>query len=304
MLLEPRMMEVSVYVSCLALSNMKIIIKKHRNRNDYLLTPNGLWVRDFTKNVLPRDINNLTKREDYQLLVSNETAIRTLNIPEIGSENETWKKCIIVSDGHNFDENKIILNQLPEDVCVIGVNRSLVKWKTTDGLLKRKMNFFVVNNPYEECMRYMPAHGYRPKCIISSRTYTKFVKKYNGVMYKYIPVSDQIFSGESAKYYQIDDYRNPICAAIGLAYKFKVQKLVLFGCDDVFDHERPAAQQLPNGLWMYPQHFISHHLIDGSLYWLRHQEDYDVEARDCSYGPIYNNASYIKMSDIKDFFNE
>lgn len=279
------------------------IIKRQKN-NEYLLV-NGLWVRNFANNVAPRDLNNLTTRTDHRTFIDNELALRTMNIPVIGSESLIHRDCIIVSDGHRFDEMKHLLSDLPEKVCVIGVNRSLAKWQTTDEkLLRRKMNYYVVNNPYEECMRFMPQHGYRPKLIVSSRTNPSFVKRYGGIVYKYPPVGDDTFTGEVAKYYQIDDYRNPICAAVGLAYRFGVRRLLLFCCDDVFATERPAAEQLSNGLWMYPQHKISHDLISGNMYWLTQQQDIKVTVGDCSEGPIYDNVPYIPASNFLRFFNE
>jgi hypothetical protein len=101
--------------------------------------------------------------------------------------------------------------------------------------------------------------------------------------------------------YQIDDYRNSICAAILLAFRFHVRKLLLFCCDDAFDIERPASEKLENGLWIYPQQNVAHDLIDANLYWLSNQE-YEVAIKDHSSGPKYKNAGYIPMEGILDFF--
>lgn len=278
-----------------------MIIKKHSSHNEYYLTKNGLWVRNYTKSAKPLDINNLTDPHDFPLLMQNEITNRSFNLTDIGSEHVQFKRCIIVSDGYRFDELKQHLCDLPSDICVIGVNRSLAKWTDDGKLLRRKMNFFVINNPYKEAMGCMPQHGYRPKCIASSRTYPEFIKRYKGVCYQYSPVFEASYSGQQGLYYQIDDYRNPVCAAIGLAYRFGVQKLALFCCDDTFDDERPGAEQLENGLWMYPQHWMSHGLIEGSLYWLLEQEvDHQMVVVDCSHGPIYQNVPYIQASELKE----
>jgi hypothetical protein len=105
--------------------------------------------------------------------------------------------------------------------------------------------------------------------------------------------------------HQIDDYRNPICAAIGLAYRFGVQRLMLVCCDNSFDKPRDAAVQMKNGLWTYEQHLRSHDIIDANLYWLTHQKDAEVKVADWSNGPEYVNATYISSAqEAIDFFKE
>ncbi len=45
------------------------MIKKHGNKNEYLLTENGLWVRNFTKTAPYEDINdNLITESDYEFI--------------------------------------------------------------------------------------------------------------------------------------------------------------------------------------------------------------------------------------------
>jgi hypothetical protein len=278
------------------------VIKVHSNRNKYLLAKNKLWVRDFTTTIKPQDINNLISPNDFTILADNELKNRSLNIPDIGSEKTYFSKIVVVSDGYLFTDKARILEKLPRDVCVIGVNRSLANWKINNNLLKCKMNYYLVNNPYNECIRYMPAHGYLPRCISSIRTNHNFLKKYKGQKYSYVPVTDECFGSTNGLYYQIDDYRNPICASIGLAYRFNVRKLGFFCCDDVFKDERPTAEKLENDLWIYPQHYISHHLIDGNLYWLTHQEDIKVEVVNYSSGPNYENANQVNEEQFIDFF--
>lgn len=270
--------------------------KKYQN-NNYVLS-DKYWVRDFTKNFKPYDLNTITLKSDYKDLIQNEIIVKSLNIPEIGSEKFNFENCLIVSDGYQFNKYKHLLISLP-NVCVIGVNRALAKWKDENGLLKRQMNFFLVNNPYSECLSQLPKHRYFPKCVVSNRTYPDFIKQYEGTLYRYSPVGERFFTSGSDGYYQIDDYRNPICAAIGLSYKFKVKKLALFCCDDVFDTERPAAEQIHNGLWMYPQHKVSHSLINGNLYWLRKS---GVEIQDFSMGLKYDDIETNNVENIGSFF--
>jgi len=90
----------------------------------------------------------------------------------------------------------------------------------------------VINNPYKEAMNYMSPKNalYFPACIASTRTYHEFVKRYLGNLYLYEPTPETNFGTRKEGHrYFIDDYRNPICAAIGIAYQFGVKKLMCVG---------------------------------------------------------------------------
>ena len=278
---------------------MKQIIKKqHKNKNEYLLTPQGLWVRNFTKIAHPVDINTLIGKKDYGLIAENEMALNIMRLPKIDAETIHKDKIIIVSDGYKFDENIEVFSKLPKDITIIGTNRSLARWK------KGKMDYFVVNNPYAECMSYLPKN-YFPMCIASSRTYPDFIHIYKrrGLVYQYNATRGVKYGGldKGASYY-IDDYRNPICAAIGLAYRFGVQKLLLLCCDEAFEDNRPGSNKLYNGLYMYPQHETSHSLIEANLYWLKHQPYTDIKIGNASNSPEYKEVPYIQNKDILEFF--
>jgi hypothetical protein len=274
------------------------MIKKHKNKNEYYLTNNKMWVRNFTKLATPVDINKLTNPDEYNQMIEREFQNKKRNLPDISSESIQFDNCVVVSDGYNFEKNHQILKELPGNVAVLCTNRSLAKWS-----IKRKIDYYVVNNPYNECMSYIPAHQYFPRCLASIRTYIGFIKSYRGLIYTYTPVSESTYSGsDNSSIYRIDDYRNPICAAIGLSYRFGVRRLALFCCDDVFGDERPGSIRLENGLWMYPQQKYSHGLIEGNLYWLSHQEDTSVEVVDCSSGPNYSFISRIGTNDLVDYF--
>jgi hypothetical protein len=276
------------------------VIKKHKNKSQYILTPQGHWCRDFTKQVSPFDINSFVAKNDLRLFANNEIAIKAMNIANIDREFIRTPHVAIVSDGYKFEERKSLLKSLPRSTTIIGTNRSLVKWDTD-----LRMDYFVVNNPYKACMANFPAGDYLPRCIVSSRTSPDFVRRYRaarGVLYKYVPTKDKHYGGIHDAVYYIDDYRNPICAAIGLAYHWGVKKLMLFCCDDVFEGERPGATKLPNGLFMYPQHEISHGFMEGCLYWLQRQEYHPVKIVNYSQGPEYNGASYINEEGVKGFF--
>jgi len=280
-----------------------MLIKKHKSKNQYFYCGDNLWVRDFTSKATPLDINSFVEKEDYTQFKNNEIELNRMNIPDVGSENVVHPNCLIVSDGYKFDEYKKYITELDDKICVIGVNRSLAKWTDDKGeLLKRKMSYFIANNPYPTCMSLLPKHQYRPRCIIASKTYPSFAKKYNGTLYKYAPVYDGKYSGEESLYGSIDDYRNSICAAVGLSFKFKVRKLFLLCCDNVFDRERQFAEQIPNKMWIYPQHKVAHQLIDGNLYWLNKFDDYKIKTGYFSHGPEFKYAECVNISEVRSFF--
>ena len=282
-----------------------MFIKKHKSKNQYILTQ-SVFVRDFTNdNCIPLDINQLSSNTDESLYIDNEFENFTQRYANIDNENLHHSKVVIVSDGHNFKSKQDVLAKLPKDVAIIGVNGSLKYWKLLGNSdLKRAINYYVVNNPYKECTEFLPTqHRYYPKCIASSRTNPGFLKKYLGNKYIYTPVENEKYSGiERFTNYKIDDYRNPVCAAISLAYRFAASKILMFCCDSSFADERPGAEKLDNGLWCYPQQQLSKSIIDSMFYWLNCKK---IEIGDCSAGGKYNNAKYIESEDdVVRYFND
>jgi hypothetical protein len=276
---------------------------KNKNKNQYLLTPSGMWVRNFTLPHAPYiDTNRLIQKKDYDLILNNEIKNNKLSLEHIDGRNFTHPNCVIVSDGYNFVEKQELLSKLPKDITILGVNGSLRKWNLKH---ERAMNYFVVNNPHPECLTYLPVdHSYYPRCVISNRTYHEFAAKYKGHLCRYVPTHQEDYKSLSTESnYKVDDYRNPICAAIGLAFRFQARKILLFCCDDAFEQERPGAEILENDLWMYPQHNLAHELIDANIYWFKQQE-VKVKVADHSSGPKYKEIDYISKEDIEDFFKE
>src|SRR5689334_6798561 len=153
-------------------------IKKHKNGNEYLLTSGGVWVRNFTKHARPIDINSFTTPTDRKQIIANQLHNTSLGLMHIGTEKKTHFNVAIISDGYDFKNIQPILKTLPKDVIVIGVNKTLSKWEVPSG---RPMNYYVVNNPYQECTRYLPqTHRYYPTCIASTKTSPEFLQRYLG----------------------------------------------------------------------------------------------------------------------------
>jgi len=249
-----------------------------------------MWVRDFARSVITKDINNLIPRSDYDIFLKNEMINATMNLASIDAETIYAPNVVIVSDGYQFEKKQHLLKGL--NATIIGTNRALAKWDK-----QNKMDWYVVNNPYKDCLTYLG--NYYPRCIASNRTNPEFIQRYKsrrGVLYRYTPVTDGQFSSHyfPTPAYYIDDYRNPICAAISLAFRWEVQNLLLFCCDSSFEDERPGAYQQSNGLWAYPT--PANGLVDGCLYWLN-REHLKVNVYNHS-SVEYENSKYICLEEI------
>lgn len=277
-------------------------IKKHQNGNFYCLTYQNKWVRNFIQdNGVYLDLNSTIKHNDHFVFLQNETINSHQKFPWIDSEPIVFSDVVIVSDGYEFEKKQKLLERLPSSVVLIGVNGALAKWKSKI----RPLDYYVVNNPYEECLNFLPKNMRNfPKCIASCRTNHDFLSNYRGLIFRYYPVNESTYSsiGSSQVSWQVDDYRNPICASIGLAYRFGAERLLMFCCDNSFGEDRDGSVLLENGLWTYPQHLIAHSLIEGNIFWLRRQPYWNVEIKDHSSGPSFDDAPYIQQDEILSFF--
>lgn len=283
-----------------------MFIKPHPTKNEYIRA-GDVWVRNFTKPIVEAlTLDSMVERSDFAIIQENQT--KNDRYPRIAEEPIQFDKVVIISDGYGFDKKQEIIRKIRGRVAILAVNKALKKWKLVDESGKmRSINAYVVNNPYNDCLNFLPSvHSpYFPACVASVRTNRLFLERYQGTIYVYDPTPSRTFGASRSQKYYIDDYRNPICAAIGLAFRFGVRKLMLFCCDDSFDKQRESAVQLKNGLWTYPPHIKSHEIIDANLYWLTHQKDVEVSVADFSNGPEYTNAEYIKNAeDAIDFFKE
>jgi hypothetical protein len=273
-------------------------LKKHQTGNQYLLTENNIWVRNFNTAVAPLDINKLTPASEYAMFLENEIQNDRNDISSFDPGSVRFEKAIVISDGYLFATKHKLLEKLPLNVAIIATNRSLVKWNTS-----RKIDFFLVNNPYQECMSMMPTHRYYPRCLASTRTYHQFIETYKarkGQVLTYSPTPEPGYASLMRSYCQLDDYRNPICAGISLAHKIGVTKLLLFCCDDSFADERAAAIKLENGLYTYEPHLICHGIIGAMLTWYRKIKGSKLGNH--SSGSVYKDVPYIPEEEVLAFF--
>jgi hypothetical protein len=213
---------------------------------------------------------------------------------------------IICSDGYGWKERQKVLASLSNKlVKTIGVNGSLAKWEMvgekTD--VKRTMTFYLVNNPYEECIGYLPRrHRYYPNLIASTKTNPRFVKEYDNQPIFYRSSQDLNYSGVGQdECMRLDDYRNPICAALSFGWKSRAKRIVLLCCDESFEDDRPGSVKMKNGLYQYPQQIMCQRIIDRQIFWLKKA---GVEVLDCSSGIEYENAGYINLENLNSFFDK
>lgn len=276
-----------------------MIIKKHNNKNDYLLSKYGYWVRDFTKPVIkPCDINDMmATNEDVRIIIENEFR-NSLKKYQILEDDKIHENIVIIGDGYKFNESLKLIESLPPDVTIIGVNGAFAKWN-----IDRRLNYYVVNNPYQECVYYYPQIiKMWPRCIASTRTNPNFLEVYRGVLYLYSPVNSEAYSGvDNQNTFYIDDYRNPVCAAINLSYKFNVKNLMLMSTLEMYEVERPGCDQVKNNLWIYPQQKTAQDLINTNLYWLK-KAKINIGYTDSN--PDHEFATYISIDNLKRFFND
>lgn len=280
-------------------------VKKFKN-NEYILEQ-GVWVRNPFKEAREVDINSLAKEESILFLKNEFENIRTSYLQMDDDFDLRMDKVVIASDGYGWEERQLCLGLLSnKDVKTIGVNGSLARWTMVgDGAkYKRTMTFYLVNNPYPECMGYLPrSHNYYPNIVASVRTYPKFLGSYRNQPFLYNPTPDADYCGVCQKEVNstLDDYRNPICAAISLAVKRGAKKILLLCCDESFKEERPGAEKMSNGMFQYPQQIKCQRIIDKQLYWLKAG---GVEVADCSSGIELANATYIEPEGVCKFFDK
>jgi hypothetical protein len=277
-------------------------IKKYRN-NEYVLAE-GVWVRNPCVEARPLDINSLGK-DELDLFLGNECEnMKTSGIIMDEIDRISMENLVIFSDGHGWKERQKVLAEIPKNKAkTVGVNGSLAKWEMVGDKadVKRTMTFYLVNNPYGDCVSYLPKkHRYYPNLIASTKTNPRFVKEYLSQPIFYRSPQDLNYSGTGQENcMQLDDYRNPICAALSFAWKNKTKKIALFCCDESFEDERPGAIRMKNGLYQYPQQIMCQKIIDKQIYWLKRA---GVEIVDCSSGIEYENAGYINPENLASFF--
>jgi hypothetical protein len=279
---------------------------KKKKQNEYFLTEDNIWVRNLCRKNTYKDINKFATTDEYKLFLKNESK-NQIGGGRTAEVVKKYKKVIILSDGFDFKEKQKILSDLDfKKVAILATNGALAKWDLVGENCpyekRRSINYYLVNNPYSDCLNFLPKkHSYYPPCIASSRTEPEFVKNYKGNLAFYHPSLSDMYAGPKlGKMFQMDDYRNPICAALSFAYKMGAEKIVLMCCDDSFKENRPGSINLEKGFYCYNKQLVSKNILDAMCFWLK-KENITVKQH-CS-GFVFNHASYIELGDIKGFLD-
>jgi hypothetical protein len=249
--------------------DVDITVRLSSNSNEYLKIGN-YWIRNFGgDSVKPVDLNKLHAESEIQLIIDNEINNSKLRHPVIDPETINGRDVLIVSDGYGFENHKLF-DKVRNDVCIIAVNHAARFWESA-----RFPNFLLINNPTDGAMSCLPTRAF-PRLLASRRTYTKFLQSYNNIIYFYDPVPQEEYSSPIFKENQtmVDDYRNPVCAAIALAHKYRLGNIYLASCSSAYTESRFGTNEIEDGLHQYPQQKLGDDIIDANLFWYKFSNKY------------------------------
>lgn len=247
-----------------------VTVKNLHHGNQYLNIEKNIWIRNFTlKHVDPIDINNLNQEEEIKTLIDNELTNNSFKLPKFEARDLSNKNVFIVSDGFGFDEINNILEKINiRNKFIILTNNSLKKWDNFNVL----PDLFVENNPYKNALNNINSRIF-PNCLLSSRIYPEFINlyKYKNINF-YNPTPslkfNSLYKNEIKNY--LDDYRNPICAAINYSFVCNAKNIYLLYCSEAMEKEKPSSVLHNDGIhFQYEQNKLSDKIIDGMIFWYR-----------------------------------
>lgn len=269
-----------------------IRIKTTKDRNQYSLT-NNLWIRNFTKeDTRPLDINDLYTEKEIQISIENEIRNTKLIVPNISTESFEFDSIVIISHGFGFRENhaKLIesINSY-NNKQVFCVNNTVLLWNA-----KKYPNFYLTNS-------FTKPSGmlFQPRLICNQRMDYDFLKSYRNNKFVYSPTPNYKFSSPNSldETYFIDEYRNPICAAINCAYKFRASRIFLAFCSEGYEKYKDGMVECDNNIYLYPQQKMANDIINHMIFWYR----YSNPNSKIFYTGLKNSFSFAKYLHINDF---
>ena len=278
-----------------------LTVKNHKNGNQYLYIDNNIWVRNFTVPFAkPIDINKLYQDEEIKNFIDNENKNIYSKYPKFEPKDLSQKNIIIVSDGFGFENINNLLEKINlNKKFIVLTNNSLKKWNNLNVL----PDLFIENNPFKECLNNISLKFY-PNCLISTRTYHKFIDYYkykNIKMYDPTPLEkyNTAIKSDDSKY--LDDYRNSICAAINYSYFCNAKNLFLLFCSEAFEKQKPATILHNDGEhYQYPLNNLSEKIIDGMLFWLK-KKNSNINIFYHGLNKTFNFASYIDSETLIEY---
>ena len=275
-------------------TEVKLTFKKHANLNEYLRVGN-YWVRNFaSQSVKPQDINNFYYDMDVRDIISNEIKNSNLRLGALDiSLFSKFRRWLIVSDGYGYENHKLLEN-VGQDVCVIVVNQAARFWKSYVF-----PEYFIVNNPTKACITSLPIARF-PKLLANRKTYHNFVQNYKNVVYLYDSVADDYYESLISKDspVHLDDYRNPICAGIGLAHACGGGDIFLAFCSVAYSDSRPSTVEIGDGAYQYPVQKTADEIVDGNLFWYKFGNKFS----NIYHTGLKNSFKFSKYLSEPDFF--
>lgn len=269
------------------------VVRVDASRNEFLRV-DQYWVRNFTKkNVVAKDINILYDDNEIKTIIDNEIKNSKTSAPDLLDENFNFTDVLIISDGLGFENHKELLKNIRQDICVIALNKTMQFWEA-----EKFPDFYLVSNPSETVMPDMPQKAF-PKLISSRRACHKFVQNYRNIKYFYDPTCDEKYqspiSKKSGMY--IDEYRNPICAALNCAYNFGARNFYMAYCSDAYKVERPGTVQIAENAFSYPQQILANKIVNANIFWNKISN----MNNNIYYTGIKNSFSFAKYYDQDEF---
>lgn len=270
-----------------------VTLKKDINQNEYMKI-GKYWVRNFSVPTIKEiDINNFYYDINLQEIIQNELENTRLKNELLEKDLfNRYRNFLIVSDGYGFENHKLF-DSIRSDVCIIATNQAARLWES-----KRLPDFFLINNPDPSCMVAMPVRIF-PKLIASRKTHNKFLRSYPNGLHFYDAVPDGYYKSpfNDTSEIHIDDYRNPICAAIGLSFKFGQGNLFLAFCSPAYKNKKDGMVDLGDNLHNYPAQRTADEIIDANLFFYK----FGRPRFDIFYTGYKNCFKFSKYLEVENF---
>lgn len=266
---------------------------KIKDKAKYILSKNGYWVRNFFSDI--GDYKFDYYNHDIKELTNNEIMIKSLNIPSIDKEIIRTEKIAIISSGTDIENCRNIIKKLiNKKYFLLGVNDILNK-----GIFP---NYYINCDTTNYCIRHIPKKArILPQLIVSSKSCAEFVKLYKskGSVYYYIPTMNSKYNLKNKSSYTIDDYRDPICAAINFASRWSTD-IVLISPQNFFKEMKDGMEKIDDNKYIYPQQKISHYFADSLCYWAKEEGGCDISV--VSTGMKYENANNLSIEQAEELY--
>lgn len=271
-------------------------IKKFKDNNEYCLS-GQTWVRNFLNEFVPAyDINNLYSDEEIRKCIENEISNSKIGISNIETESFSFEKVFIVSSGFGFKENYVNLFQninINRNNVVFSVNNVPKLW-----MYEKRPQYYISSN-FQGSNNFM----FQPILVASSRSSYDAIKAYKNLKYFYNPCPNykfqSPFSIDSISY--IDDYRNPICASLGICSRFNVKEIYLAFCSEGYNFYKPGMNKV-NDFYIYPEQEIANDIINKIIFWMK-LKNKDLKIYYTGLKNSFTLAKYLETQEFIDMAN-